>query len=261
MALETYNSVMESATTSTQVASSGDASLLLGVGVATVALVGLAVIQLPKILNEEGGQPLTNGLAPAPPATQPPMKAVQEKRAAVVESKAVEPEKKDAEVAVETEDNIELPVEPVPFFAVDDLTREEQKVVREFDTDDRVGLLGSLRRVSGLVRTARKELEVERELRIEVETHLTEAAEEMLDLEDAVELGQNKLTKTTLELSRTKNFLSATQTDLARTRKDLQVLEEERKSVRKMGKAAWQLSKERVGKRIRKIRRKEEVVN
>ena len=102
-----------------------------------------------------------------------------------------------------------------------------------------------------MVRTSRDALKQETKLREQTESRLNDAANELRDLEDQFELGQNKLTTTTKELESTRSTLKKTENDLIVTSTSLKELQEERKSLRKLGKAAWSLSRSRVGKRIR----------
>lgn len=241
--LDSYNSMLQSSTDGLSF-SSGDPTLLVAVGIGAIALIGLVFLQLPNNLDEEV------------PKSSPTTTTTQEKPVKIVMDSAGEEiifqEKTNTNgtgADLLALDETELP---------DDLAVEAKQAAKDFDSGDRVGLVGSLRRVIGLVQTARTEAKEERVLRKEAESQLTEAAKEMQDLEDAVELGQNKLINANLELGKTKNLLADTQKDLAVTTEELQELQDERKSLRKLGKVAWNLSRERVGKRWRKIRGKEE---
>ena len=138
----------------------------------------------------------------------------------------------------------------------DALTKEEDNALAAFDQGDRVGLFGSLGRLTGKIRWTQAKLQTEEKLRQEADAKLNQVAEEMRDLEDQYELGQNKLSRTTKDLLTTRDTLNKTQKELASTSASLEELQEERKSLRKLGKVAWSLSKRRMQRRIQKIRGK-----
>jgi len=136
----------------------------------------------------------------------------------------------------------------------DEFTKEEDEALNCFDDGDRVGLYGSLGRLTGKIRWTQAQLQAEQSVRKEIETKLKETAEEMHKLEDEYELGQNKLAATAKELVDTKSNLSKAQEKITVVTSNLHKLEEERKSLRKLGKVAWNLSKERLRNRVRKLR-------
>jgi len=126
------------------------------------------------------------------------------------------------------------------------------------------------------------QLQMEIKKRQEVQSELEDAAESNRRLEDQYELEQNakntkikeldatrnsldttqkRLTKTLVELSQAKTELDTTSKKLVTTSNSLDMLEEERRSLRTLGRRMWNLSRDRVKHRIRKagnrFRRKE----
>ena len=232
--------------------------LLLGAeAVAVIALISLVFLQMQGESGEDEKNPKQaeskNAMAStaasrsiAPPSEDSPLSQAVSDSSKILDNKDGD---KNSTRNIATAMSEELKLRPD-----DDLTKEEDEALASFDEGDRVGLFGSLGRLTGKIRWTRAQLQKEQTLRQDAESKLTEAGEEMRDLEDQYELGQNKLAATAKELLTTKSTLGQTQKELSVTSANLQELQEERKSLRKLGKVAWNLSKDRVQRRVRKIR-------
>lgn len=136
----------------------------------------------------------------------------------------------------------------------DDLTVVGREAVEAFKSQDRKSLRKVISGLVGSLRSARNDLRSERVLREEAEANLKVAGERFRDLEDQYELEQNQLQKTKKTLETTQTQLSAATKKLYTTTETLEELQEERKSLRKLGRVAWNLSKDRFKNRYQKIR-------
>ena len=147
----------------------------------------------------------------------------------------------------------------------EDLIAEKEKAMQAFrrgyGAESEELLQEALSTLIAKVESTRANLGQEKTLRTDVESQIAKLAQEMQDLEDKYELGQNALQRTIKALQRTEKdlgeaqkVLKETQESLELTAKSLAILEEERQSLRKLGRAAWQLSKQRVRRRIQSIR-------
>lgn len=162
----------------------------------------------------------------------------------------------DTVVVLKDEDSSEqLQLEEEEVDTFDDVT-ESREALSAFDQGNRSKLLSALGRLTGLVRSTRRSLTKEQQLREIAESNLKIVGEELRDVEDKYELGQNELNKTQKELQSTQSNLEQTQKQLQTTTQNLNELQEERKSLRKLSLVAWRLSKDRVKTRIQKIRRR-----
>jgi hypothetical protein len=137
---------------------------------------------------------------------------------------------------------------------LDDLVEEETKALEAFETQNEARMRASLSYLMSLVRMTRSLLSKEETLRKEAETELQSVAQEIRDLEDKYELEQNVLKRKQLELQQAQSTLKTTQKGLKEASESLADLEEERKSLRKLGRVAWQLSKQRMQTRLSNIR-------
>eukprot|EP00980_Cylindrotheca_fusiformis_P029962 scaffold24105_cov127-Cylindrotheca_fusiformis.AAC.2 len=133
----------------------------------------------------------------------------------------------------------------------DDLTKEKDAVYEAYVEGDDSLLRKSLSKLVGMVRSTRVRLH-------QAEGRLQEVAEELRDMEDKYELEQNSLKRKEFELTKTRSSLESTEMKLNATSASLAELEEERKSLRKLARAAWKLSKERVQKRVKGRRARRE---
>lgn len=224
-----------------------DPSIALAGAVAAAALIGLLTMNMSST-ETSSGVASTSQLYPSKPkdskATTKDTERKSANKAAVLEKPKTN-EKKEVEE--------EEPVVVVDSFA--DVT-EAREALSAFDQGSRSGLLSSLGRLTGIVRSSRRELQKETTLRQQAEANLKMVAEELRDVEDKYELGQNDLNKVNKELQFTKSDLTKTLQQLEETATSLEELQEERKSLRKLGVVAWRLSKDRVKTRIQKIRGK-----
>lgn len=226
-------------------------------GVALLALLALAVLQVlwPSSVTSADGAAAAPAAAPASEKTtgggSAPTTAVMTTSATATATEA-----RTATVADEFKNEAQ-PTRPRDADGDDDLTSEEGEALRSFEGGDRGGLLASVARLTARVRAARVGLREEQALRQDTELRLAEAAEEIRTLEDQYELGQNSLAATERRLDEARSELGATRGELQRTVVSLQELQQERQSLRKLGRAAFELSKQRVTSRIRKLRGKE----
>ena len=245
---------------------SGDPAVLLAGGVAVVALLGLAVsmIQLPPAVDATptiDADKLSSESSAKLEATL--TEGNDENKAVLLSESSSQNDNAGSNITGDKGD--------------DDIDQNE--ALKAFERRDKAGFLGVWGRLQTRLQGTRQALQQEKQLRIEVEQELQEASEAMIELEDKYELEQNelnsvkqKLLRTQTDLQQTQNQLrnavsqwQDTQADLRSTQKvldktteNLQQLEEERKSLRKLSRVAWQLSKERVGKRLSFLRRKED---
>jgi hypothetical protein len=134
-------------------------------------------------------------------------------------------------------------------------TAQAKGAMEAFSLEDRGRLRTLVGGLLGSLRTARANTRATDLLRQAAQAELTAAGAALRDMEDQYELGQNQLTKTQGVLRVTEGELAAAQSKLAATSESLRELEEERKSLRSLGRVAWQLSQERVGRRLPRVPR------
>ena len=232
--------------------SATDPVVLAAEGVALISFVGLIFLQVQQQQEEED----SNSTLARKESNDSPSKVFSSSETASttsmrssIDSGDISTESNSQNDDVANAMSAELNARPK-----DDLTKEEDDALAAFDQGDRVGLFGSLGRLTGKIRWAQAKLKTEENLRQEADAKLNQTVEEMRDLEDQYELGQNELSRTTKDLLTTRDTLGKTQKELASASASLEELQEERKSLRKLGKVAWSLSKGRVQRRIQKIR-------
>ena len=169
----------------------------------------------------------------------------------------------------------------------DDLLEEEdmtsKEIMKAYETkdEDKKGVFQkSVSKLVKLVKVAKGRATDEMQLREEAELKLKAVTQELLDMEDKYELEQTsskklsqeltatqstlqttqkQLQKRSLELEETQSRLTTTSQTLVETKSTLQEtstelsnLQEERRSLRKLGKVAWNLSKGRIQTRFSK---------
>ena len=71
--------------------------------------------------------------------------------------------------------------------------------------------------------------------------------EEIRDVEDKFELGQNEIQKVKIDLNQTKDVLTSTQNKLEAAKSKIEQLEKEKQSIRRLSKDAVKLLGRRVG--------------
>lgn len=136
----------------------------------------------------------------------------------------------------------------------DEITEAQASALNAFDEGDRQGLVAKLSLLTGWIRSSRRDTQEVRRMESETRKALDTAAEMQRTLEDDYELQQNTLKKTNERLSQTQKELKESQSALQWAEVELGELQEERRSLRKLGKQAWRLGKSRAARRWDAIR-------
>ena len=206
--------------------------LILG-GVAVASIIGLAVLAA----SEESQD--TEGNMASSPSTEASAKPI-----------AVPEEEKKADAILTPSGETS-----------EDLVVEKEKALNAFRRGSSEDLQDAISSLISKVETTRVNLGKEKALRADAESEISKIALEIQDLEDKYELGQNALQRTIKSLQKSDKDLGEARKTLEETRKSLEFtaaslakLEEERQSFRKLGRAAWQLSKKRVRGRFESVR-------
>lgn len=176
-----------------------------------------------------GGGGEREPIVPQPPDSPPPLGAVETKTDPTLETAAKQVDK------VTEEDE------------------EEGLALKAFEERNRSVFRDALTGLVGKLTTSRRKLDEESKLRHRAEAKLRAAAVEMTELEDKYELGQNDLQRVNDQLQHTTDLLQRTDKDLQTTLRSLSELQSERRSIRKLSRVIWKLSKERTQKRVRTI--------
>ncbi|CAB9498499.1 expressed unknown protein [Seminavis robusta] len=253
-------------------AGSTDGLILVASGVAVIALLGLVGLQFIQMGDEKKPQSETT-VAPISTTSTPTFtaeaKSVSVAQEALDSTPEIDVKTTPAEVeTIEQSDDVEeanpknaLRPDSSPFFASPDkygITQRVDVALTALNDDDRPRLLAALGRLIGLLRAARVELKRETQLRQDAERKVAILAEESRDLEDKFELEQTKVASTSRKLVQAQSSLGQTESRLRTTTAHLEELQEERQSLRKLGGAAWRLTKDRVRNRVGRLGRKKE---
>jgi hypothetical protein len=235
-----------SGSTSAAGAVANDPLVLMALGVAMLALAG--VVALSSSAEEEE----TN---PTDPSKDESSKVASNANA----NKIAETEEEQDEGNTNSFENADAEDDILAFrgdrYAQDDeWVQQGREAMKALDTQDRGKLRGVVRGLLGSIRSTGTALGRERTLKEAAEAEMKVVGENFRDLEDQYELEQNQLQKTTNALTETKSQLTTTIRTLDETANSLTQLQEERKSLRKLGKVAWGLSKDRVKNRLQKVR-------
>jgi hypothetical protein len=243
----------------TSALTAGDPTLVLAASVALVALVGLLVTSLAGTTTDSVTDPLSRILTPTDDAPKPTVVVDSSSSSTSETSRRDERESRQAAQALANEDYEAFSAgtedddndnNDNDDIDMQDVTAQAKEAMEAFTQDDRSRLRTILGGLVGSIRTARAAARDERTLRLTAQADVTAVGESLRELEDQYELGQNQLTKTQGQLRVTQTELAATQRTLVTTSTSLTELQDERKSLRKLGRVAWQLSKARVGARL-----------
>jgi hypothetical protein len=256
-----------------------DQALVLAATVALVALVGLVVTTSLSTATESASMPeaMTKGVTtttteddtrvPTKPEEDPPVATSASTSVRDGTEKDAKEEDKLLPTAADlAQDDVVFGICSAEEVADDNnnnnnnddmqvATAQAKGAMEAFSQEDRGRLRALVGGLLGSLRTARANTRATDLLRQAAEAELTAAGAALLDMEDQYELGQNQLTKTQGVLRVTESELAAAQSKLATTSESLRELEEERQSLRTLGRVAWQLSKERVGRRLPRVTR------
>jgi chromosome segregation ATPase len=122
-------------------------------------------------------------------------------------------------------------------------------------------LMGRLRSARTSLQRERAMLHAEQSRRESIEQTAQRLALEVRELEDAYELEQNNVQRTLKQLETTQQSLYDTQVQLSTTQRELErvttslmQLETERQSLKQLTRVAYQLSKDRLRRRVQKIK-------
>jgi len=217
-----------------------DPMLVLALGVTVAALAGLTVLQTVNQTEQEAAVAEATKSTGSSGSTSDVSKA--DEKTPVADS------------APSIEDGKDLEEDAVVFGMDDEWTAQGKEADEAFQSGNRGKLRQVIGGLLGSIRSAQNKVQSERELREAAQADLKVVGEKFRDLEDQYELEQNQLQKTTKALETTQSQWTTTQRHLEDATVTLTELQKERKSLRKLGRVAWNLSKDRVQTRLQKVR-------